>query len=80
MFTAVLNQKSTIIIKQKITKHNAVGINYDYITFQTNINNHISLYLILQSNDRVGMYLHLNMISIIQVISKSKNKSQDHKN
>lgn len=64
MFTAVLNQKSTIIIKQKITKQNAVGINYDYITFQTNINtcNHISLYLILQSNDRVGMYLHLNMI------------------
>lgn len=62
MFTAVLNQKSTIIIKQKITKHNAVGINYDYITFQTNINNHISLYLILQLNDRVGMYLHLNMI------------------
>lgn len=64
MFTAVLNQKSTIIIKQKITKQNAVGINYDYITFQTNINtcNHIILYLILKSNDRVGMYLHLNMI------------------
>lgn len=34
MFTAVLNQKSKIIIKQNITKHNTVGIDYDCITFQ----------------------------------------------
>lgn len=34
MFTAVLNQKSKIIITQNITKHNTVGIDYDCITFQ----------------------------------------------
>lgn len=34
MFTAVLNQKSKIIIKQNITKHNTVGIDYDCITFK----------------------------------------------
>lgn len=38
MFTAVLNQKSKIIIKQNITKHNTVGIDHDCITFQKNNN------------------------------------------
>lgn len=44
MFTAVLNQKSKIIIKQNITKHNTVGIDYDCITFQKKKIN-ISIYI-----------------------------------
>lgn len=45
MFTAVLNQKSKIIIKQNITKHNTVGIDYDCITFQKKIKINISIYI-----------------------------------
>lgn len=64
MFTAVLNQKSKIIIKQNITKHNTVGIDYDCITFQKKKK---LIYQFILSftkfkmlNDWIGMLIHLN--------------------